>query len=237
MKGLNNLKWIREQTGLSPEGFSDFVGIDNRRWKGWESGRKDLSFKEIKRVARAVDLELVDVVGDKTDLLKDTPLWSKEDDAEILSMVDYGAEAIAEYFGVSEPQISERMRYLYELTGAKKYDGNLKIGDTFYHSGYRFVYIRPTDERAGTFHDIACGVGFEMPFKKLEKVNGHRVKKVFGASFLNKYLPVYLKNRNKRCLGRPVKFDEEGVKTLAQMFQIDVFTLLNWIRDPEGRWL
>lgn len=237
MKGLNNLKWIREQTGLSPEGFSDFVGIDSERWKGWESGRKDLSFKEIKRVARAVDLELVDVVGDKTDLLKDTPLWSKEDDEEILSMVDYGAEAIAEYFGVSEPVISARMRYLYELTGAKKYDGNLKIGDTFYHSGYRFVYIRPTDERAGIFHDIACGVGFEMPFKKLEKVNGHRVKKVFGASFLNKYLPVYLKNRNKRCLGRPVKFDEEGVKYLAKMFQIDVFTLLNWIRDPEGRWL
>lgn len=237
MKGLNNLKWIREQTGLSPEGFSDFVGIDSRNWKNWECGRENLSFKEIKKVAGAVGLELVDVVGDKTDLLKDPPLWSKEDDEEIRTMVDYGAEAIAEYFGVSEPQISERMRYLYELTGAKKYDGNLKIGDTFYHSGYRFVYIKPTDEKVGIFHDIACGVGFEMPFKKLEKVNGHRVKKVFGASFLNKYLPVYLKNRNKRCLGRPVKFDEEGIKTLARMFQIDVFTLLNWIRDPEGRWL
>jgi transcriptional regulator with XRE-family HTH domain len=55
---LAKIRAVRKNKGLSQEEIADKIGIDQKTYGNWETGRTDLTLRMIERIAKAMDVDV-----------------------------------------------------------------------------------------------------------------------------------------------------------------------------------
>ena len=199
-------KYIQENN-LTARAFAEKVGTSERTVRNWRNGTTPAKKWHA-------------VLGELGIIIRKP--WFKRDSNRIAKLYrTHSAEEIARILGRTPQDVAERLDEMEN----KEFTG--EVGSYFFRNGFRIVLVRKLKNGQGVFFDTASGTAFKAPLtianvrsavSKRRKINYYRLG-------YDREIVFYFR---KTGVG-----NEWIVKDMADYWETDVLTVLDWARGEK----